>query len=65
MRQILIAITFLFLIENSFAQTKGSPIFIGINHTINSKVLEQDREIQIYLPDSYDASKEKYPVLYI
>lgn len=48
-----------------FAQKKGAPITIGTNYTINSKILNQDREIQIYLPDSYGSSKEKYPVLYI
>ena len=47
------------------AQEKGSEISIGTNYTINSKTLKQDREIQIYLPDSYESSKEKYPVLYI
>ncbi len=59
------AFIFCFLIANSFAQTKGAPITIGTNYTINSKILNQDREIQIYLPDSYGNSKEKYPVLYI
>ncbi len=47
------------------AQTKGAPISIGDNYTINSKILKQDREIQIYLPDSYRGSDKKYPVLYV
>jgi len=47
------------------SQTKGTPISIGDNYTINSKILDQDREIQIYLPDSYTTSKQSYPVLYI
>lgn len=32
---------------------------------IDSKILKEAQEIQIYLPDSYDTSKKKYPVLYI
>jgi len=47
------------------SQTKGTPISIGDIYTISSKVLKQDREIQIYLPDSYTSSKQQYPVLYI
>jgi predicted alpha/beta superfamily hydrolase len=47
------------------SQTKGTPISIGDNYTISSKVLNQDREIQIYLPDSYKDTDQSYPVLYI
>ncbi len=47
------------------SQTKGTPISIGTNYTIHSKILNQEREIQIYIPDSYDSSKQSYPVLYI
>ena len=47
------------------AQTKEASITIGDNYTIHSKVLNQDRKIQIYLPDGYATSKQKYPVLYI
>lgn len=47
------------------SQTKGTQISIGTNYTISSNILNQDRDIQIYLPDSYATSKEEYPVLYI
>jgi len=47
------------------SQTKGAPITIGDNYTINSKVLKQDKEIQVYLPESYRDSKDAYPVLYL
>lgn len=40
-------------------------ISIGINHTIKSSILNEDRKIQIYIPDDYSDSKEAYPVLYI
>ncbi len=64
MKKVVILICSL-VISVASAQTKGAPISIGDNYTINSKVLNQDREIQIYLPDSYASSKEKYPVLYV
>ncbi|NVK53431.1 MAG: esterase [Flavobacteriaceae bacterium] len=47
------------------AQKNTSLIVLGTNYVIDSKVLNQEREIQIYLPDSYHTSKEKYPVLYV
>jgi len=48
-----------------FAQENDSEITIGVNHTFKSSVLNQDRTIQIYIPDDYSESKQKYPVLYI
>ena len=66
MRKIFLSVlTLITIVTANFAQVKGSPISIGTNYTINSKILDKDREIQIYLPDSYDTSTEKYPVLYI
>lgn len=47
------------------SQTKGTPITIGTSYAISSEILNQDREIQIYLPESYTTSSEEYPVLYI
>lgn len=47
------------------AQENNSQITIGINHTIKSSILNQDRTIQIFTPDGYSASKQEYPVLYI
>ncbi|WP_185152625.1 alpha/beta hydrolase [Fulvivirga aurantia] len=33
--------------------------------TIESKALNEQREVQIYLPDSYFSTSKKYPVIYI
>lgn len=38
---------------------------IGSTYTISSDVLEQERQVHIYLPDSYSTGEQKYPVLYI
>ena len=47
------------------AQEDNSQITIGINHIIESSILNQDRTIQIYIPDGYSDSEQEYPVLYI
>jgi len=38
---------------------------IGKKFTIKSKILDENRDIQIYFPESYNSSKKDYPVLYI
>ncbi|MBX2877423.1 MAG: tetratricopeptide repeat protein [Saprospiraceae bacterium] len=38
---------------------------IGTTYTIPSEVLEQERQVHIYLPASYSTSQQNYPVLYI
>ena len=40
-------------------------IFIGEKVTIHSKVLDEDRTMLIYLPNSYDISNNSYPVMYL
>jgi len=55
----------LFWTLSIFSQVEGTKVTIGTNYTITSNILNQDRNIQVYLPDSYSTSKEKYPVLYI
>jgi len=38
---------------------------IGKKFSIASKVLAENRDVQIYLPEGYHSSTKKYPVLYI
>ncbi|MBK8520436.1 MAG: alpha/beta hydrolase [Chitinophagaceae bacterium] len=45
------------------AQTT-KPFSIGEIKTINSKILAENRTLNIYLPDEYN-SKERYPVIYL
>lgn len=42
-------------------------VSIGITRVISSRVLNEDRTISIYLPDSYRSSSayRRYPVLYV
>ena len=47
-------------------QDKDSPIAFGIQTSIESKILKESREINIYLPPSYQTKTEaKYPVIYL
>ena len=65
MKQLIIVVIYSFLSLNLLAQTENNQISIGTNHTIQSSILQQDRTIQIYVPDSYNESDQSYPVLYI
>jgi predicted alpha/beta superfamily hydrolase len=57
--------------EKSFDFTRAQPNFltdtaisVGETLTIKSKSLNEDREIRVYFPGSYQNSKRKYPVIY-
>ncbi|MEM8846713.1 MAG: alpha/beta hydrolase-fold protein [Bacteroidota bacterium] len=66
MKILLIFTLFCFVnIVPGLAQQESSPITIGTQHTITSSILNQDRAIQIYTPDTYSDSTREYPVLYI
>jgi hypothetical protein len=44
----------------------GDPVSIGESRRIHSTLLNEDREYQLYLPDSYKWAKDRrYPVLYV
>jgi predicted alpha/beta superfamily hydrolase len=49
--------------DNLFSQSDN--IVIGNNIILNSKILDEERTIQVYLPDSYNTSKANYPVVYL
>lgn len=48
--------------NNTTAQTDN---VVGVNHEINSQILNESRQIQVFLPDGYEASEDDYPVLYL
>jgi len=61
---ILIIITCVFSNPTS-AQIESLDNIVGKNINIHSKILEEDREIQVYVPESYKTSNKEYPVLYV
>ncbi len=50
---------------SSFSQIQITENTIGKNFVIPSKILNEERKIQIFLPEDYDNSSKKYPVIYI
>lgn len=60
---------FLTLISFSFTLSYGQftemENIVGKNISLHSKLLDEERTIQIFLPESYDQSEKEYPVLYI
>ncbi|PKV51530.1 putative esterase [Aquimarina sp. MAR_2010_214] len=65
MKPLLLIVMCCFINIICIAQEDNSQIIAGINHTIKSSILNQDRTIQIYTPDGYSDSEQEYPVLYI
>ena len=54
------------LFANSSLAQEPKPIYIGLSVTIHSEILQEDRNILIYLPSSYDTDKDgKFPVMYL
>lgn len=56
-------VVFLLWVNAIFCQTQNE---IGQRHVLHSKILNEDRTYQVYLPASYSwASDRSYPVLYV
>jgi len=65
MKRLIIVLVCCFLSIPISGQVEGSEIILGVNHTLKSSILNQDRTIQVYVPDSYKDTEQSYPVLYI
>jgi len=62
------SILFLFILGvsfNSYAQIKEVKNTVGKTIVLKSEILNQEREIQIYLPEDYQTSNEKCPIIYV
>lgn len=61
---LLVVCLFPFLLQAQSVETK--PFSIGETLTFPSQILEENRTVNIYLPGSYNANKDKsYPVIYL
>jgi predicted alpha/beta superfamily hydrolase/Flp pilus assembly protein TadD len=57
---------FLFVGQNlCFAQKDGDPISIGTYRVIHSNLLNEDRLLFVHLPEGYQDTQQRYPVLFI
>lgn len=63
MKKICKTVILLFLIGNSFGQQSES-LIIGKKETLHSTILNEERVLNIYLPENYDSAKS-YPVIYL
>lgn len=61
----LIIIVLLSISSFSIGQTATSNIVLGQTISLESKVLNETREIMVFTPIGYDQSIENYPVLYV
>lgn len=55
----------IFQMSVSYAQLNEADKMSGKSYSIDSKILSENREIQVYVPESYHGSKNKYAVLYL
>lgn len=67
MNKIVAILTLSFVLQaNLFAQSTKANFSIGVIDTVNSKVLNEKRIINVYLPEGYDPKDTiKYPVIYL
>ncbi|MEQ9264746.1 MAG: alpha/beta hydrolase-fold protein [Balneolaceae bacterium] len=66
MKTQIILVTFICSLSFSlYAQHRIEDNIVGSSISIQSEVLNDERKIQIFLPDEYDDSDKEYPVLYI
>ena len=61
---LLLLLLFTFFIHH-IGKAQNQANVLGSQYTIASKVLNKKKKIKVYLPDGYQNSKDKYPVLYI
>ena len=51
--------------DRAFAQSGSRPLNFGESRSVHSTILNEDRELQISLPDSYSRTSISYPVLFL
>ena len=58
-------IIIIFLTTLLWAENDDNKIVIGETVTIKSEILDQERQMLVYLPDGYEEATTEYPVLYL
>ena len=51
--------------QKSLKEVSSKAFEIGKTITVKSDILEEDRTLNIYLPEGYDTLDKKYPVIYL
>jgi len=61
---VIVVVCLLMGIQAQAQEAAPQPITIGETFRITSKKMNEQREIRVYLPNSYASSKQRYPVIY-
>jgi predicted alpha/beta superfamily hydrolase len=63
---VFLSVLFTLIVSSSlFSQDKTESIIIGERITIKSEILDEERTIQVYLPEEYKSGSQRFPVLYV
>ncbi|MEL7006344.1 MAG: hypothetical protein AAFN93_27000, partial [Bacteroidota bacterium] len=54
-----------FCCQWTYGQVKETQNVVGTSFVIESELMNDQREIQVFLPVGYDGSDKKHPVLYM
>ena len=49
---------------SGIAQDQAEKVSIGKKEVVHSSVLNEDRNVYVFLPEGYSRSADRYPVLY-
>ena len=55
----------LLLPQPAFAESSEQPIAVASHESLHSKVLNEDRAVDVYVPPGYAKGTDRYPVLYL
>lgn len=61
----MLILVFIFILRDYIVFAQNNKIVIGETLKIRSKVLNEDRNISVYLPPGYEQTKTKYSVIYL
>jgi predicted alpha/beta superfamily hydrolase len=63
--RILLTLVITGVVITALAQEKAERVSIGEKEVVHSSILNEDRNVYIFLPDGYSRSQNRYPVLYM
>lgn len=53
------------LAQAGFSQHQGERAIIGKKEVVRSVILNEERNVNVFLPEGYSTSQNRYPVLYM
>ena len=65
MRPSILLLALILFLKSGIGYSQDTAIKIGIKDSVQSKILNENRQLMVSLPKDYDISKETYPVLFL